>query len=113
MERAHPERPWTKTKGSRGRVLDEELADRRLAVWKRRARAGDLVADIAAELGMTRTALDRYVIRARGRGHPDAVYHLNACPTNPAPDMRVLTRRLHARRRTSQPDGRRTRTTTV
>lgn len=59
-----------------GRHLDEEVEAYRLGTWKRRALVGDLVEDIAAELRMTRVALDRYVVRARRRGHPDAVYHV-------------------------------------
>ncbi len=76
----HPGRFMADVKPRPGRSADLELMDYRLKVWRRRALTGDLVADIAAELGMKRAALDRYVVRARKRGHPDAVYHVASIP---------------------------------
>lgn len=61
-----------------GRFVDEEITSQRLKVWRRRALMGDLVEDIAAELRMNRAALDQFIVRARKRGHPDAVYHAAA-----------------------------------
>lgn len=80
LRRVHPGRARTADapKLQSGRNRDEEVVERRLIVWKRRAQLGDPVEDIAAELGMTRIALDRFVIRARKRGHPKAVYHAKA-----------------------------------
>ncbi len=69
--------------------------DDRLAVWRRLALRGVLVADIAAQLGMTRPALDRMVVRARKDKHPDAVYHLNAAL--PGTSVRVRTGGRRAR----------------
>lgn len=65
------------------------LRDDRLTVWRRLARRGVLVAEIAAQLGMTRPALDRMVVRARKIGHPDAVYHLLA--SSPGTSARIRT----------------------
>jgi hypothetical protein len=59
----------------KGRGLDEEAAERRLKVWRQRAILGDPVDDIAAELGLKRKTLEAYVVRARRRGHPLAIYH--------------------------------------
>lgn len=50
----------------------------RLAAWKHYARLGWPVDDIAAQLGITRHALDQTVVRARRHGHPDAIHHARA-----------------------------------
>jgi hypothetical protein len=60
------------------RRRDPELEARRLKTWRAEALIGTPVASIAAQLGMTRAALDRYVCRARKRGHPDAIKHLTS-----------------------------------
>lgn len=82
IERIHPERPRKLDAPPlrQGRQVDEEITERRLRVWYRRARLGDLVEDIAAELGLKRSALDRFVVRARERGNPLAVYHAASRP---------------------------------
>lgn len=87
--RPHPGR----RQGHRGRPRDPSLTDDRLTVWKREARQGTTVEVIAHQLGMKRAALDRFVVRARERGHPDAVYHALAEP---------YAHRLRARRRQRQ-----------
>lgn len=68
------------TKSRRGRLADEGVTADRLIVWKRLAPRGVPVADIAHQLGMNRAALDRFILRARKRGHPDAVYHERGHP---------------------------------
>lgn len=50
----------------------------RLARWKRLAGRGWPVDDIAAELGISRHALEQMVVRARRHGHPDAICHPHA-----------------------------------
>lgn len=67
----------------RGRLPDREREEERLQVWRRGAMIGTRVADIAAQLGMSRAALDQCVQRARRRGHPDAIVHLWAVPGAP------------------------------
>ncbi len=74
---AHSGRPRRADASAKG-VRDPELYSHRLAVWRQRARRGDRVEDIAAELRMKRSALDQFVVRARRDGHQDAVYHANA-----------------------------------
>ncbi len=80
-----------------GGITDTGLIDDRLIVWKREARKGTLVADIARMLGMTRAALDQLVHRQRKAGHPDAVLHLHAQLKNPDPTPRQLYQRRQAR----------------
>lgn len=69
------------TRGRRGSdyTPDPDTADR-LIIWRRGAEQGIPVAEIAAQLGISRDALDRFVCRARARGHPDAVRHALAGP---------------------------------
>lgn len=74
--RVHDGRKLVKVAPRRKR--DPELEARRLRAWRAGALIGTPVASIAAQLGMTRTALDRYVCRARQRGHPDAIRHLSS-----------------------------------
>lgn len=50
----------------------------RLARWKRLANTGIPVDDIAAQVGMSRHALDQMVCRARRHEHPDAILHPNS-----------------------------------
>ncbi len=77
--RPHPARPrLVPAKG--GRPLDPDQREDRLIVWRRLASRGVSIADIAHQLGMRRAALDRFILRARQAGHPDAVYHLNGLP---------------------------------
>lgn len=71
----------------RGRRPDEELRARRLRLWKQLATDGVSVTEIAYQLKLTRSALDQFVVRARKRGEPDAVYHsryLGASPPGQA-----------------------------
>lgn len=51
------------------------IGTRRLARWKQMSWLGYTTAEIADDLGMTKTALDRFLVRARKAGHPDAVHH--------------------------------------
>ena len=81
------------------RHRDHEVMDYRLSEWKRLARQGILVADIAARLGMSRAALDQMLCRARRRGHPDAVYHADARFKSPTPTRRQVLERDRKRRR--------------
>jgi hypothetical protein len=74
--RVHDNRRLIKISPRRRR--DPELETHRLKVWRAGALIGTPVASIAAQLGMTRVALDRYVCRARKRGHPDAIKHLTS-----------------------------------
>lgn len=69
------------TRGSPGSAYTPDLdtADR-LIIWRRGAEQGIPVDEIAAQLGITRVALDRFICRARKRGHPDAIRHANAGP---------------------------------
>lgn len=82
-----------------GRHPDREITEYRMEVWKRLAPRGVLVADIAAQLRMTRVALDQLVYRQRKAGNPLAVYHADACFADPDPDARKLAKRLYARTR--------------
>lgn len=81
------------------RFVDQDTIDHRMRIWKELARKGERVAVIAAQLRMTRAALDQLVYRQRKAGHPDAVYHADACFTNPNPTKHQLNKRLQARRR--------------
>jgi hypothetical protein len=76
---------------------DAVLTERRLAVWRGGALAGVHVDDIAASLGMTRAALDRFVSRQRAAGHPWAVYHVRAQLPNANPTAQQLHQRLTKR----------------
>ncbi len=67
------------TRGSPGSTYQSDLDTTiRLARWKRLACTGMPVDQIAADIGITRAALDRMVCRARKHGHPDAVRHPHA-----------------------------------
>lgn len=57
-----------------------EWTRHRLGQWRRYAEAGWKAAEIAAELGMSEAALNRFVQRARKRGEPDAILHPNFVP---------------------------------
>lgn len=69
---------------TRGRLHSPYTPDpdteERLILWRRYAEQGVPVAEIAARIGISRDALDRYVCRARQRGDPDAIRHPNASP---------------------------------
>ena len=73
----------------------------RLARWRRLAPDGRHMDDIAAELGMSRAALDKLLERARRAGHPDAVPHARS--SIPGIGTWQLTGR--APRRTRRPGG--------
>lgn len=60
-----------------GRPVDPEIKARRLTAWKTLALRGVPVAEIAHQLGISRPTLDRFIVRARKRNHPLAVYHPN------------------------------------
>jgi transposase-like protein len=69
------------TRGSRGSSYKPDLeTEERLILWRRYAERGMSVAEIAAAIGISRDALDRYVCRARQRGDPDAIRHPKAAP---------------------------------
>jgi hypothetical protein len=82
-----------------GRCPDPETTEHRMKVWKELALRGVRVADIAERLRMTRVALDQLVYRQRKAGNPLAVYHADACFTDPNPSSRKLAKRLYARTR--------------
>lgn len=73
----------------------------RLARWRRLAADGHHMDDIAAQLGMTRAALDKLLERARKHGHPDAIPHARS--SIPGIGTWQLTGR--ARRRPTPPGG--------
>jgi hypothetical protein len=81
------------------RYPDVEMIEYRLSVWREGCRRGLKVADIAHQLHMTRGTLDQFVYRQRKAGHPKAVYHPDACFTDPEPSAQKLAKRLAARRR--------------
>jgi len=64
----------------RGPYAPTPAVAHRLAVWRKRAAAGDPVADIAAALGVTARHLVANVCVARRFGHPDAIHHPDRGP---------------------------------
>lgn len=78
-QRPHPDR-YRVGPDRRGRRVDPDVTADRLTLWKRLAPQGVSVASIAHQLGMKRSALDQFIVRARRNGHPDAVYHLFGPP---------------------------------
>lgn len=67
------------TRGSRGSDYKPDPdTEGRLTIWRRGAEQGIPVDEIAATLGISRDTLDRFICRARARGHPDAIRHANA-----------------------------------
>jgi hypothetical protein len=95
----HPERERTTPPGVSGRVRNDDLIAHRLAVWKRLSNRGVLVADIAAELGMKRSALDQMLCRERRAGNPDAPRHPRAQYGVEAPTRQAMLQRLQRRQR--------------
>ena len=76
---------------------DEDTIRDRLIVWKRLATAGVPVDRIAAELRISRAALDQTVHRERLRGNSDAVYH--ALAARPGTGMPRARREADRKRR--------------
>lgn len=93
LRRPHPHRwviPGYHRTGPKPGPRDDVLHDRRMEAWRKGARTGRLVVDIAADLGMTRAALDQYIHRARRAGDPRAVHHLHGLPQVEAARRRHL-----------------------
>ena len=75
----------------------------RLARWKRLASTGMPVNDIARTIGISRSALDQMVCRARKRGHPDAILHPHAAiPGTGTGHLTDATRRAQRTARRTQ-----------
>ena len=82
-----------------GRRRDEETIDYRMRVWAQLAPTGELVADIAARLRMSRAALNQMVLRERARKNPLAVYHAHYRQPGGGPmPLRARTRQRAAQR---------------
>lgn len=93
----HNYRPSSKPPG---RVADQDRIDRCMAEWKRLCARQLPVGSIAEALRLKPDTLARMVIRARQKGHPDAVYHPAARFRVDQPTQRQRnSRRYHRERR--------------